>query len=256
MIKVADTPQAPTFPDMRASRGRVSVLGGFRLYDLGTVVPLAEGSQRLLAILALRGQAVRRVQVAGTLWPDASDARAFACLRSAVARLLDTSRGVLSVTSTELELSDGVTVDFDEARGLAQRLLDPMQAVDARDTGSGAIEILSCDLLPGWYDDWILLDSEQWRQLRLHALEALATRLTASGRFGEAVAAAIGATRIDPLRESARATLIRVHIAEHNQSEALREFGRYRQLLRSEVGLEPTLQLARLVEEMRPVTPR
>ena len=70
------------------------------------------------------------------------------------------------------------------------------------------------------------------------------------------VAAAVGATRVDPLWESARAVLIRVHITEHNQSEAPREFQNNHQLLKSEVGVEPTLQLARLVEEMRAVTPR
>ena len=56
--------------------------------------------------------------------------------------------------------------------------------------------------------------------------------------------------RVEPLRESARAAVIRVHLAEGNQSEALREFARYRTLLRAELGLEPTEQLHRLVAEL------
>jgi DNA-binding SARP family transcriptional activator len=36
--------------------------------------------------------------------------------------------------------------------------------------------------------------------------------------------------RADPLRESAHGALIAVHLAEGNQSDALREFERYRAL--------------------------
>jgi len=68
-----------------------------------------------------------------------------------------------------------------------------------------AVPVLSADLLPDWYDDWVLLEAEDWRQLRLHALEALAGRLIALGRWGEAANAAGAAVRAEPLRESARA---------------------------------------------------
>jgi DNA-binding SARP family transcriptional activator len=113
--------------------------------------------------------------------------------------------------------------------------------------GAGAVAALSADLLPHWYDDWVLMEGEQWRQLRLHALEALAGRLTAAGRWGEAIDAASAAVRAEPLRESAHTALIQLHLAEGNQSEAVREFTRYRALLRTELGLEPTLPLRRLV---------
>jgi DNA-binding SARP family transcriptional activator len=115
------------------------------------------------------------------------------------------------------------------------------------DLGATAFETLSRDLLPGWYDDWVLIEAEDWRQLRLHALEALAARLTAAGRWGEAAHAASAAVRAEPLRESAHAALIQVHLAEGNQSEAVREFTRYRALLHAELGLEPTPRLRRLL---------
>ena len=88
-----------------------------------------------------------------------------------------------------------------------------------------------------------MLEIEEWRQLRLHALEGLARSLTSERRFAEAAAAALAAVRAEPLRESGHAALISVHQAEGNQSEALREFERYRELLFLELGLEPTLAL-------------
>jgi len=42
-----------------------------------------------------------------------------------------------------------------------------------------------------------------------------------------------------------------VHLAEGNQSEAVREFERYRALLHTELGLDPTPRLRRLVEGLQ-----
>ena len=110
-----------------------------------------------------------------------------------------------------------------------------------------SIDVLSADLLPDWYDDWVLLEGEDWRQLRLHTLEALARQFTTDGRYGDATGAALAAVRADPLRESPHTTLIHAHLAEGNQSEAIREFDRYRAQLRSELGLEPTAELQALI---------
>src|SRR5205823_11848016 len=113
---------------------------------------------------------------------------------------------------------------------------------------TGDLAALSADLLPDWYEDWAIVESEGWRQLRLHALEALASTLTLEGSYGGAALAALSAIRVDPLRESPRAALIRVHLAEGNPSEAARELSRYRALLAEELHLEPTVRLLRLVE--------
>jgi DNA-binding SARP family transcriptional activator len=121
---------------------------------------------------------------------------------------------------------------------------------DGAELGMAAVPVLSADLLPDWYDDWVLLEAEDWRQLRLHALEALAGRLIALGRWGEAANAAGAAVRAEPLRESARAALIQAHLAVGNQSEAVREFTRYRTLLDAELGLAPTPRLHELLERL------
>lgn len=234
---------------------RVSMLGGFQLFAGDTPISLSTGSQRLLAVLALRGRASTRVQVAGTLWPEASDEHAFACLRSSLARLLSAERGLLTVSPGQLRLAGDVRVDLDESRLLARRLLDGSQPTRPADTGATVVDVLSKELLPGWYDDWVLFECEGWRQLRLHALEALVDRLVVERRYGHAVVAALAAVSVDPLRESARAVLIRVHLAEHNRSEAVREFDRYRQLLRRELDVEPTPSLQALLREARGVTP-
>jgi DNA-binding SARP family transcriptional activator len=230
----------------------VSVLGGFHLWWQGSVqVGVPRASQRLLAFLALHGGVVSRAAVAGTLWPDASEGHAYSNLRSALARLERTCRNALQASKLELGLANDVAVDLRHARALARRLLDPAVTPAQPELGADVVVALSADLLPSWYDDWVLIEAEDWRQLRLHALEALARWLTAAGRWGEAADAAGAAVRAEPLRESAHVALIQVHLAEGNQSEALRQFARYRALLQAELGLEPTLRLRRLVQSLQ-----
>ncbi len=231
------------------ARLRLSVLGGFRLELPGEVAALPSGSRRLLGFLALHDRAVSRIAIAGTLWPDVPETQAYASLRSAVCRLKGTVRGTIEVSLHDLELGDDVDVDLRSSQALAHRLLgDDETALKAADLTTAAVGCLSADLLPGWYDDWAVLEAEDWRQLRMHALEALAGHLTTGERYGDAISAALAVVRAEPLRESARAALMRAHLAEGNQSEAFGEFRRYRSLLSAELGLEPTRKLSQLLQ--------
>jgi DNA-binding SARP family transcriptional activator len=173
----------------------VVLLGEFGLFWGNVLLRVPRASQRLVAFLALHGGRVRRAAVAGSLWPDASESHACANLRQALARLQRTARKALAASKLELGLAEGVTVDIRHARALARRLLDPAVTPEQSELGSAAVGVLSAELLPDWYDDWVLLEAEDWRQLRLHALEALAGRLTAAGRCGEAAGAARRAGR-------------------------------------------------------------
>jgi DNA-binding SARP family transcriptional activator len=228
----------------------ISLLGGFAVATDGSTMSLAEGSQRLLAFLALKARSLKRQAVAGTLWPMVAETQASSSLRSALARLPDAARPLVAASARELALAGDVSVDLWGARALARDLVASPRTPITTDPRRGTIRALSADLLPDWYDDWAVVEAEEWRQLRLHALEALADRLTAGERYGCAASAALAAVRTEPLRESPRAALIRVHIAEGNPSEAIREFGLYSRLLMNELGVEPTDQLRSLVADL------
>jgi DNA-binding SARP family transcriptional activator len=230
----------------------LSLLGGFVFSVEGdAILGISAGSQRLLAFLAVRDHTVARQQVAGTLWPDSDDDRANANLRAAISRLQGPTRRAVRVTARDLGLDEGLIIDVHDSEALARRLIDSDAPPAEGDIGSTAVSALSSELLPGWYDDWAVIAAEDWRQLRMHALEAVAGRLTDAGRLAEAATAALAAVRAEPLRESARAALIRVHMAEGNQSNAREEFERYRVLLHADLALEPTSQLRQLLESLR-----
>ena len=228
----------------------LSVLGSFQFRAGDTAPSLPSGSQRLLALLALRDRSVTRLMIAGTLWPDSTEQHASASLRSALTRLRGEARAAVDVADLDLNLASGVVVDIRESKRFARRLLEPDAPHLAPEATAAAVASLSADLLPDWYEDWVLIETAEWRQLRLHALEAMADHLTAEGRWAEAIAAAQAAIRGEPLRETSHAALIRVFLAEGNQTEALGQFERYRTLLNTELSLEPTTHISDLVTSL------
>ena len=89
------------------------------------------------------------------------------------------------------------------------------------------------------------------RQLRMHALEMVAERLSGAGRHGDALQAAYAAVHAEPLRESAHRTVVRVHLTEGNLAEALRAYERFHALLSDELGVAPSEHMTRLVHALR-----
>ncbi|GHF71149.1 hypothetical protein GCM10010218_60610 [Streptomyces mashuensis] len=229
---------------------RLSLLGGFSLTVGDEPLSVPPSSERVLAFVALScNGAVPRALVAGTLWPDTPEHCAFANLRSALSRLQHSGRAALDVTNTTVRLARDVGVDFHRARSLAHLVLDGRTAVADAGLGATTVLALSADLLPGWYEDWVLLEADSWRDLRTHALERLSAEFLAARRFAEAVTAAHAAVRAAPLRASSQASLIRAHLAEGNTSDAAQSFERYERRLRAETGLRPAPGLRRLVRE-------
>jgi DNA-binding SARP family transcriptional activator len=123
-----------------------------------------------------------------------------------------------------------------------------MVAIDAAEAEDLDVLINAGELLPAWYDDWVLIERERVRQMRLHALERACQELAASGRFGQAIEAGLAAIAEEPLRESAHRILISAHLAEGNRIEALWQFEEYSRLMRDELQLEPSIQIRGLID--------
>jgi DNA-binding SARP family transcriptional activator len=226
---------------------RLMLLGGFTLLKGTEEIDLPLSAQRLVVLLALREHPLSRAYIAGILWPDYSTDRSMADLRTALWRANRYRPSVVTTAGMRLLLARGVQVDV---RALARlgRVTPghPAKGVIDQLAGMSWVE-LSMDLLPDWYDDWLIEDREGVRQLRLHALELLTDELSRSGRHGEAIQAALAAVRLEPLRETAHAALIRAHLAEGNRSEAVRQYYRCRDALAAELAVEPSEAIRQLI---------
>ncbi|MDD7965274.1 AfsR/SARP family transcriptional regulator [Actinomycetospora lemnae] len=217
------------------AHAELSVLGRISCRSGGRPLLLAPRGERLLAYLALQRTPVRRDQVYGALWGDSSDARAASNLRSTLWRLPRTEAGPLvEVAEGHVGLCPGITVD--------------LWRLEGEDVEECEQVLLAGDLLPGWDDDWVSVERERYRQLRLHALEELCAARRSAARFADALRLGLVAVQTEPLRETAHRQVIEVHLAEGNAGEALRQYDAFRRLLHAELGLPPSPAMRRLVD--------
>ena len=227
----------------------VQLHGGFRAWWGTDEVHLAPALQHLVARVALTRRTSRAV-LAGELWPDLTERRAHGNLRTAIWQVRRGCPELLLDSGDCLELPASATVDAHVAQQLA---LEVIRDVTAVATDVLMLHLHAEELLPGWYDEWALGEREKDRQLRLHALELCAGELLRRGFAGAAMHAALAAVQLEPMRESAHRAVILVHLQEGNVAEALDRYARYRGLVVSEFGIEPSPSLRELVEVQRPL---
>ena len=205
-------------------------------------------AQRLIALLAMGARPVLRPYAAGTLWPEASEEHAHASLRSALWRLHHVRSGIVETAGPLLGLAPAVEVDLHQSEALARSVLGETESCPVNVNLAPFLN----DLLPDWYDDWVLLARERFRQLRLRALDAVCHRLTETGRTSEALEAGLAALAAEPLRESAHRALVRLHLAEGNAAEAVRQYRLCCRLLDEQLGIAPSEQMEELVRGIGP----
>ena len=227
----------------------VRLLGGLSLTCGGHPVDVPPGSRRLLAYLALHPGGADRRQAAGVLWPTVNDPRAAGNLRSALWRLQQVGCPVVRAEHARLALCDGVLVDVQDLECWAGRVLSG--AVTRADLAVDPSPVIDAELLPGWYDDWVLAVRDRLRMRVLHALEALGGLLRDAGRPREAVEAVQAAVLAEPLRESGQRALIEAHQAAGDWVAARRQFDAFRILLQREIGVEPSPELTAVATAQR-----
>jgi pentatricopeptide repeat protein len=157
----------------------------FLSFRVGQFTIPTRNAQSLFAYLLLNaGQAQRRERLAGLLWPDSSEENARSNLRHELWRL----RKALETNEESYFLIDDLSLSFNP---FSPYNLDVQNLESGSIEGSTADDLITAlavyrgELLPGFYDEWVLAKRD-----RLHALfEAKMARLVellqADGRWAE-----------------------------------------------------------------------
>lgn len=220
---------------MNRMSSAVHLFGGFQLTCDGTPVELPLSSQRLVGFLALHDRALIRGYVAGTLWPDTTDDKAAANLRTALWRLHRPGHDIVESSNGLLALSPDVWVDVRALRSAAR---------DQRHCGALPADDLLIDmhgeLMPGCWDTWLVFERERLREETVHLCEASCAAFLDCSDTNRAILHALAAVAADPLRESANVWVLRAHLAAGNRTDAMRHARRYATMLNDEMGIEPS----------------
>jgi len=232
-------------PDQRDERGMIRpeetsldemslcLLDGFSLRIRSEEIALSDMSQRLVALVALGGRPLCRSLVAGTLWPEKTEARASANLRSSLWRLSTVGRRPTIICSgSSLALNPDVGLDVSALERHGWALLDGATGAATKLRS----EWFSQELLPGWYEDWVIVERERLSQLQIRFLEALVHHLRGTGEIARAIDQAMRLVALDPLRERSQLALIRALVDEGSWGRARWQADQYCGLLDGTFG--------------------
>jgi DNA-binding SARP family transcriptional activator len=218
------------------------VLGYWQLRHNGVPVEVGARQQRVLAALAVQHTQPRHV-LAALLWPDSPEHQAAGNLRTSVFRISHELPQLLCATDP-LQIDASVRVDLREVR----ELICQITLTGGLSVPPGSIDLLQeADLLPGWYENWVLAQQDHLLNQRVDALETLSRSYLMACSFSRALSAARAAAVVDPLRESVQHLLVRCHLAEDNYASAVQVYRSFRAHLGRELGVEPSPHFAELL---------
>ena len=230
---------------------RVRLLGTFEIsLDDQPVALASRPAQSLFAYLILTaGTSHRREKLAGMLWPDSLEESARDNLRHALWRIRKT---LPPEPSNERLLADDLTISFNRS---AEYWLD---AVELEKVGENAsadelMPVLSAyqgELLPGFYDDWVVLEREHLQAVFEHKMARLLALLEGERHWLEVLDWGERWVAFGQKPEPAYRALMSAHAALGEMSKVAATYERSVRSL-GEIGIEPSEQTKALYENLK-----
>ncbi len=217
----------------------------------GTLARLSGREFELLTAIAQRREPATRSRLAGMLWPDLDEFAARNALSVCLHRL-----------RAHLGREDAIERDADGYRLHVDAFVDVWEierAAAALPTRERLRESERAALRRAWerlreernasLDRWEWFESiaRRMNELRTAIAHRLADDALEGGDPDAALAYAVDVIAYDPCDEPLREIAIRAHLANGDRAAALRSYRQYRDVLRSELQVEPSATLAALV---------
>ncbi len=252
-----------TLPETAAHRKqgtmlRIRLLGHFEVTLDGKPAEIdSRPVQALLAYLALNSSAPQpRERLAGILWPDSDHTNALANLRHALWRLRQViGDECLDVSKTSLQLEPQADWWLDAAQ--LEKSSGPDVTVDEL---LQAADLYQGQLLPGFYDEWVLLERDRLDALFQRRTQSLIESMAEAGRWSEVIAQSERWIALGSSPEPAYRALMQAHAALGDAAAMANSYQRCRQALMDDLGVEPSPETealySRLAAGDRPAAPK
>jgi DNA-binding SARP family transcriptional activator/ATP/maltotriose-dependent transcriptional regulator MalT len=236
----------------------VQLLGGFNvLYDGQEVKAFrTERLILLMSYLLLNSEKpIPRKQLAFTFWADTTEEQSRTNLRNLFHHLrkafpeIDT---LLDIEGQTIQWKNAASVDLD----IQQFKASLTNAKSVKDDSSRiqhlkqAVDVYRGELLPGYYEDWILSHREELHQAYLTALGQLAKLLEDSRQYEEAIEISSRLIRSEPLNEDAYQLAMRLHALNNDRAGALQAYHACVTVMRRELDIEPSDEIKNLYEQL------
>jgi DNA-binding SARP family transcriptional activator/energy-coupling factor transporter ATP-binding protein EcfA2 len=231
----------------------VKLLGQFDLRLDGIAIDIpSRTEQSLLAFLILNaGTSFRREQLAGMLWPDAAETNAKGYLRQATWRIRRAIKDH-SPDNPDYILSNKISLSFNHQLPFSvdTHLLE-------KGTGKTALDLLEeislyqGDLLPGFYEDWVILERERLRTVFDRKMHRLLQCLIDDRNWEALIQQAERWISLGETPEPAYRALMIAYASLGDKGKALTTFMRCLDALEQELGVGPADETVQLEKRIR-----
>jgi predicted ATPase/class 3 adenylate cyclase len=229
----------------------IRLLGTFEVKDKKKTISIASRpAQSLFAYLILSaGTSHRREKLAGLLWPDSLEETARDNLRHALWRM---RKALESGSSTHFLRADDLTIGFEKS---ADYRLDAAELGKVSENAS-ADELMAVlseyqgQLLPGFYDEWVVLEREHLYSIFEHNMARLMSLLQEEKRWLDILDWGERWIKLGQKPEPAYRALMSAHAAKGDMSKVAAIYERCVKSLK-EFGVEPSEQTRALYERLK-----
>jgi len=229
----------------------VKLLGKFEVSHDGKPIAIpSRPAQSLFAYLILNaGSSHRREKLAGLLWPDSLEETARDNLRHALWRM---RKALEAVSATRFLHADDIAIRFKES---SDYWLDAAELEKLSETASAdeLIAVLSTyqgELLPGFYDEWLVLEREHLSSIFEHHMARLMSLLQDENRWLDILEWGERWIKLGQKPEPAYRALMSAHAAKGDMSKVAVTYERCLRSLK-EFGFEPSEQTRALYERLK-----
>ncbi len=227
---------------------RLYLLGAFRV-ECGTktIHFSTHKVESLFAFLALHPEPHPREKLAALLWGDFTDEQARHSLRTALAAIRkELGDDILIADRETVQLNADFPVWVD-AKEILDFRLQNSDWVSFRSTICNLkhlhrtqVQVSEIDLLPDFYDDWILPERERLRAIYLDAMLQLVQYHRGKSEYTTAIELAQKILVTDPANEKAYQHIIFCLAAVGDRIGALKQYDECAKKLRADLGVEPS----------------
>ena len=228
------------------------LLGQYEIRKDGQpVIILWRSSQSLLAYLLLNPNKLhRREKLAGQFWPAACESNARSNLRHALWRI----RKAFGPDANARVESDDLGVTYHPQPGDQLDVASFEACAEEEDSTEALLLAVSAyggELLPGFYEDWVVLERERLQAAFERKLGKLLERLLAERRWNEALEWGEHWVASGSVPEPAYRALMLAHAGLGNLAGAAAQYQRCVEVLARELGVEPSERTRKAYAQIR-----
>jgi DNA-binding SARP family transcriptional activator/predicted ATPase len=224
----------------------IRLFGKFELKKGAKTLELpSRKAQSLLAYLLLnQGVYHRREKIAGLLWPDSEETKARNQLRYALWQLRKVF-GDQYFESDKISIAINPQADF--WVDVSQIDIENPQSISIEEIQK-VLSVYKGELLPGFYEDWILLERDRFQALYDDRVQLLLERLAEDGRWREVLKWSENWIALGGSPEPAFRMLIVTHAQLGDISSAAKAYQRCTNILKEQLGVEPSEETQKIYQ--------